>query len=82
VVPVALNPNNLGEQLAKLRNDAGYTQVELALKLRVSQQTISAVEKRGSPSNDLFFRWVAMCRGQLLLQAAEQTPAHGGPDGD
>lgn len=49
-----METRDIGQRIAKLRKEKGYSQVELARKLNVSDKTVSKWENGGMPSIDLF----------------------------
>jgi DNA-binding XRE family transcriptional regulator len=63
-----------GVQLKSLRKEAGYTQGELALRVGISRETVSAIENEktetmNSIGVEVISKWWAVCR----QKASEQT---------
>ena len=58
-----------GVQLKSLRKEAGYTQGELALRVGISRETVSAIENEKPETMNSIGEWWAVCR----QKASEQT---------
>lgn len=63
-----------GTQLRSLRKEAGYTQEELALRIGLSRETVSAIENEkpetiNSIGVEVINNWWSVCR----QKASEQT---------
>ncbi|MGJ8682680.1 helix-turn-helix domain-containing protein [Paraglaciecola sp.] len=63
-----------GEQLKALRKESGYTQEELALRVGISRETVSAIENEkpetmNSIGVEVISKWWSICR----QKASEQT---------
>src|SRR5688572_28863583 len=55
--PLNLGKESLGERIARLRKERGYTQIELAEKIGIIQTIISDYEKdRFRPNTDMIIR--------------------------
>ena len=65
-----------GTQLKALRKEAGYTQEELALRVGISRETVSAIEndKPETINNigvEVISKWWEVCRQKASLQTRE-----------
>ena len=69
--------NNMGKELKELRVEAKFTQLQLANKLGISRETISAIENEHvgtieSLSLEIIKNWWAICRKEIP-QATQQS---------
>lgn len=65
-----------GAQLKALRKEAGYTQEELALRVGISRETVSAIEneKPETINNigvEVISKWWSICRQKASQQTRE-----------
>lgn len=65
-----------GEQLKALRKEAGYTQEDLALRVGISRETVSAIEneKPETMNNigvEVISKWWSICRQKASQQTRE-----------
>lgn len=65
-----------GTQLKALRKEAGYTQEELALRVGISRETVSAIEneKPETMNNigvEIISKWWSICRQKASQQTRE-----------
>ncbi|MEP7706469.1 helix-turn-helix domain-containing protein [Paraglaciecola sp. 25GB23A] len=65
-----------GAQLKALRKEAGYTQEELALRVGISRETVSAIEneKPETINNigvEIISKWWSVCRQKASQQTRE-----------
>ena len=57
----------IGAQLKAIRQRTGLRQDDLALKIGVSQATISHIERGGVTSTDVVERWAEACGAQIAI---------------
>ncbi|MCC2616694.1 helix-turn-helix domain-containing protein [Aestuariibacter halophilus] len=71
---MARRKNFSGAQLRALRKESGYTQEELAVRIGISRETVSAIENEkpetmNSIGVEVISKWWSVCR----QKASEQT---------
>ena len=71
------NQNKMAEDLRKMRQEAGFTQRELAQRLGVSRETVLAIENKrpyalNSLSMQLVKTWFAVCRQNAHCNTRER----------
>lgn len=65
-----------GAQLKLLRKEAGYTQEELAIRIGISRETVSAIENEkpetmNSIGVEVISKWWSVCRQKASQQTRE-----------
>ena len=77
---IAMEIKEVGQRIAKLRKENGWSQMELSEKLNVSDKTVSKWENGGMPGIDLFPKMAKLFNVSIdyLMTGNEEDVAHTG----
>lgn len=68
-------PAQLSQHLRSLRKARGWTQVQFAARMGVTQSRVSAVEKDATTlTTEQLFRWLAALNAGLVLRTDDAVP--------
>ena len=73
---------DLGPRLRQLRRHHGWTQTQLAERLKIDQGTVSNVERGRGTTTEVLLSWLKECGGRLEIRGPEEIPENPAADLD